>query len=201
MSITMSLLSHAISLLVSGLGWVYRTLGIKGILVILIVAEVAGIAVYYEMTKTDYLYMDNYAAQGEASVISVSPEDALFEEQDIDSDLKEAYYVVTVPVENKNSGPMREPYLEAKNQKGDYIASYRIDYYNDGKGLADDCSSVIPGGVTARVNYLIALDQEAQEETTEVSFFDWRKEDNPEMLVTVTLPVRGNKREMEDFDR
>lgn len=188
----MSLLSHAISLLVTGLGWVYRVLGIKGILVILIVVEFAGIAVYYEMTKTDYLYIENYAVKESTAITSVSPEDVLFEEQDIDSDFDNAYYLITVPVENKNSEPMREPVLEAKNQKGEYIDSYRIDYYHNGQGMADDCRSMIPGGTTVMVNYLIAIDEEEQAESTEVSLFDWREEDNPERVVTVTLPAKGN---------
>lgn len=182
------LLKRALSLLAKGLVLLYEAMGIEGILALILLVELGGFFTYHEMTKRDYIYIENYEMKEDAQVVSVEPDDIIFEEQGIESHFDEKYFLISLTMENKNSEKLTEPFLEAKNQNGDFISSYRIDYYGTGNGLAGDCDSVIPGGTSKVSQYLIAMDESVQQETTEVTLFDWREEGQPERVITVALP-------------
>lgn len=183
--------SELIAYFIRFLMWLFRQVGINGILVVVILIELGGMRVYYSAGQDDYQYEDNCRLTEVVSIEPVSAEDKRLVENGIKIEADRKYYAVTVKLENYYSTDLEYMHIAAKNQNDYEVDCTRIQYYGTLEYYYVTDRLLVPAGASNELDYIISMQDEIAEQTETLTLYEWdsEKEDGEQdNKVTVELP-------------
>lgn len=187
----MHLFSEVISLFIRFFVWIFRKMGINGILVLLLLIELPVVSVYYSEESKHDTSRQNYKLAEPVSMEEISIEDPRLTENGVSLKMDMKYYLATIKVENYYSSDVRYMSIEAKNQDEERVNVWPVSYYGELKYDYIQDGLSIPAGSSRDMQYIVGIPEEEVKDTSSICFYEWVYEEygkEPTNQVTVPMP-------------
>lgn len=151
--------------------WIYKKVGINGILVVLILIEIPVLYFYYADNHSYYEIKDNYKLTAVTKYEELSPEE-FPESASTDSH----YYHAIIQIDNYYYQETHLPDLDAIDENGNYFSVSTCDYYDDLEEQTQYPThprSAIPAGTAVNATYLLEISDYDLEGITSITFYSF----------------------------
>lgn len=136
--------------------FIFKKLGINGILVMILLIELPALYAYYCDERGHYVIERNYRMQGVVNYREVSV-DELPEKEKTYASGSGRYFYTDVQIDNYYYKELLAHGVNAESSEGYALPFYQCDYYDDLESLSGKLRSVIPAGTSAYVTYLLTI--------------------------------------------
>lgn len=151
--------------------WIYKKLGINGILAILILIEIPILYLFYADNHSYYAIKDNYKLVDVTKYKELSAEEVP-ESASTDSH----YYYAIIRIDNYYYQETHLPDLEAIDQNGDFLSVSTCDYYDDLEEQTQYPThprAAIPAGTAVNAAYLLKIPDYDLKDITSITFYSF----------------------------
>lgn len=165
------LLSKSIELVIRFFGWIYKILGINGILFILLGIECFVIFQVTETKQNDYYYGQKFVLSEVTDFYEIDRDDKRLVDCEIDAVKDNYYYLATLKVQNYYGRALDYIPLNVKADNDNWLVSMPVEYYADTDYLNRTVTATIPAGAEKEVSLIIQMDEEERKDIEHLTFF------------------------------
>lgn len=165
------LLRKSIELVIRFFGWIYKILGINGILFILLGIECFVIFQVTETKQNDYYYGQKFVLSEVTDFNEIDKDDKRLVNSEIDTAGDDYYYLATLKVQNYYGRALDYIPLNVKTDDDNWLISRPVEYYADTDYLNRTITTTIPAGAEKEVSLIIQMNEEERKDIEHLTFF------------------------------